>query len=144
MVTPNIPSLLALTVGGDTRSALIHFHTHNDDRILLRLLCFTLITVMMLSVNNLFGLKYKFPMHLLGLEYVQLYVWYVVSAFLVLWYAFFLVATWFGRGFQPSEDVASIAQPCTIQFQRTMGHGTVCWLPQGHEGWRLFSTEMEQ
>jgi len=45
--------LLSLTVGGETKSTLIHFHTHNDDRILLRIFFVILATITIVSVKYL-------------------------------------------------------------------------------------------
>jgi len=139
MVMKNIPPLLSLTVGGETKSTLIHFHTHNDDRILLRIFFVILVTITIVSVNNIFALKYKMPSYSdAGFEYMQLYLCYLASVCILLWYAIFLVATWFGRGFRLSlnEETGEIAQPFVVSFQRTLGHGSVCWLPS-ENGWEL-------
>jgi len=139
------PSLLSLTVNGETKSTLVYFHTHNDDRILLRIFFVIIVTMIILSVNNFFSLKYEMPSYTdKTFEYTQLYLCYIVSLCILIWYTMFLVATWFGRGFHLSqnEDAGEIAQPCVTRFQRTLGHGCSCWLPN-ENGWELFIAECD-
>jgi len=101
------------------------------------------------SFNNFFSQKYQQPSHVeTTLEYVQFYSLYVASGFVLCWYAFFLLATWFGRGFgivdiQQGEDPGAAGQPCVREFTRTQGHGRMCWLPLNGGGWELMTAEME-
>jgi len=128
-------TFLALAVGGNSNSKLVYFHSHNDDRILLQILGIIFITVLVLSANNMFALKYQLPSVASNMDLVQIYAAFVVSGLILMWYSFFLFATWFGRGFVVDrEDPAEVAQPCVTRCQRMASAGTVITLPNDDDG----------
>src|SRR4051812_40525590 len=109
------PKVKALPVGGDVHTTVQYFYTHNDDRVLLRLLILILLLLLFLTSFNLFVATYKQYEYGSFADFISRNIRGIGGGFLLFWYAFFCFAVWMGRVFGVNPDNNDAGQLCVTK-----------------------------
>ncbi|KAI9594135.1 hypothetical protein BDF19DRAFT_136354 [Syncephalis fuscata] len=134
IVMPKAPTLRVLQSGGDVQVINVHFETHNDSHVLIKLLGFCVVVVLLLiTVFVFFGNGTFLDSSTLtngSRSSVSKTVFAnyrsIAAAIWLIWYGVFCFWCWFAR--LAWGDIA-VPEKCVIGFRRVRERSVVCWLP---------------
>ncbi|RKP26903.1 hypothetical protein SYNPS1DRAFT_27417 [Syncephalis pseudoplumigaleata] len=140
---PKPPMLHVLQSGGDVQVINVHFETHNDAHVLIKLLGFCVVVVLLLiTVFVFFGngsfldssLAYggkggggggdgnrSSISRMIFANYRS-----IAAAVWLIWYGIFCFWCWFAR---VAWGDITVPEKCVIGFRRVRERSVVCWLP---------------
>ncbi|RKP09256.1 hypothetical protein THASP1DRAFT_28962 [Thamnocephalis sphaerospora] len=135
---PKTPALRVLQSGGDIQVINVHFETHNDAHVLIKLLGFCAIIILLLvTVFVFFGSGTALDA---GSSFASssnssqssvsrvIFANYrgIVAAVWLIWYGVFCFWCWFAR--LAWGDV-TVPEKCVVGFRRVRERSVICWLP---------------